>query len=185
MTTRTAATLSRGITTLAAEITTIVRAEGPAIDTARQVADALGTMLPDRALLLDDQRCGSPDCYCQHVLYVDPLGSFSIVSVVWQPGQRTCIHDHVSWCVVGVYAGAEESTLYRLVDNGVNDAHLVVSGHMIDGEGTTSYFVPPGDIHEVVNPTDRTVISIHVYGADISALGTSIRRRYDLPVRDR
>jgi predicted metal-dependent enzyme (double-stranded beta helix superfamily) len=82
-----------------------------------------------------------------------------------------------------VYAGGEEETLYRLVDGGTGDAHLVRTGHSVNGEGTTSWFVPPGDIHEVANSTDRKVISIHVYGADISVLGSSVRRRYDLPVR--
>jgi 3-mercaptopropionate dioxygenase len=177
--TMTAPSMTRGIADLAAEITSIVRENAPAMDTARRVSDALGSVLPQTGLLLPDQRCSTPDCYCQHLLYADPAGAFSIVALVWRPGQRTCIHDHISWCVVGVYEGAEESTLYRVVD----DAYLEVSGHMIDEEGATSYFVPPGDIHAVCNSTDRTVISIHIYGADVSVLGSSIRRKYDLPVR--
>ena len=181
--TRTRSPISAGITSLAAQITSIVRGNAPAIDTARMVADALGTVLTESDLLLEDQKTATADCYCQHVLHADPDGAFSIVSLVWLPGQRTCIHDHISWCVVGVYEGAEESTLYRLVDNGVDEAHLVISGHALDGEGMTSYFVPPGDIHKVCNSTDRRVISIHVYGADVSVLGSSIRRKYDLPVR--
>jgi 3-mercaptopropionate dioxygenase len=28
-------------------------------------------------------------------------------------------------------------------------------------------------------------VSLHIYGADIGVLGSSIRRRYDLPVRSR
>jgi predicted metal-dependent enzyme (double-stranded beta helix superfamily) len=168
---------------LAAEIATIVHAEGPAVETARQVAGALGGVLREPDLLLDDQRAAKPDCYCQHVLYADPDGLFSIVSLVWLPGQRTCIHDHISWCVVGVYQGAEESNLYRLVENGFDQPYLKKTGHMIDEAGSTSYFVPPGDIHEVANTSDGKVISIHVYGADVSVLGSSIRRKYHLPVR--
>jgi 3-mercaptopropionate dioxygenase len=170
--------MTRGIAVLADAITSIMRPERPPIDTARMVADALGTVLPQPGLLSAEQRRGTPDCYCQHVLYADPYLPFSIVSLVWQPGQKTCIHDHLSWCVVGVYEGNEESTLYA-----VEGDHLVTTGHMVDGEGSTSYFVPPGDIHAVCNSTDRTAISIHVYGVDVSALGSSIRRRYDLPVR--
>ncbi len=147
------------------------------------MAGALGGVLRESDLLLADQQTADPECYCQHVLYADPAGSFSIVAVVWLPGQRTCIHDHVSWCVVGVYQGAEESNLYRLVENGVDEPYLTKTGHMIDEAGSTSYFVPPGDIHEVANTSDQKVISIHVYGADISVLGSSIRRRYELPIR--
>jgi 3-mercaptopropionate dioxygenase len=46
-----------------------------------------------------------------------------------------------------------------------------------------SGFAPPGDIHRVRNVADRTSISIHVYGTDVSRIGSSVRRHYDLPVR--
>jgi predicted metal-dependent enzyme (double-stranded beta helix superfamily) len=45
-----------------------------------------------------------------------------------------------------------------------------------------SGFAPPGDIHRVRNAGDGTAISIHVYGTDVSRIGTSARRYYDLPV---
>ena len=37
---------------------------------------------------------------------------------------------------------------------------------------------------DVANAGNDLAVSIHVYGADIGVLGSSIRRRYDLPVRD-
>jgi 3-mercaptopropionate dioxygenase len=45
-----------------------------------------------------------------------------------------------------------------------------------------SGFAPPGDIDRVRNAGDGTAISIHVYGTDVSRIGTSARRYYDLPV---
>ena len=48
----------------------------------------------------------------QAVLHVAPDGVFSVVAVVWQPGQTIPIHDHGSWCVVGVYEGEEEEISY-------------------------------------------------------------------------
>ena len=42
----------------------------------------------------------------------------------------------------------------------------------VDGGG----FAPPGDIHKVHNISDETAISLHVYGADIAALGTSVNQ---------
>jgi predicted metal-dependent enzyme (double-stranded beta helix superfamily) len=176
-------TLTSAVAALADDISAIVRQDRPAIDTARLVADAVGRKLGTPGLLTEEQQQHNDDCYRQHVLYVDPEGTFSIVSLVWMPGQETVIHDHISWCVVGVHQGNEEETLYRLVDTGLGEAHLVQSGHSVNGEGTTSYFVPPGDIHKVCNSSAGKVISIHVYGADVSVLGSSIRRRYDLPVK--
>jgi 3-mercaptopropionate dioxygenase len=49
--------------------------------------------------------------------------------------------------------------------------------------GEVSGFAPPGDIHRVRNHGDQTAISIHVYGTDVSRIGSSVRRCYDLPVR--
>ena len=48
--------------------------------------------------------------------------------------------------------------------------------------GAVSGFAPPGDIHRVRNTGDEVAISMHVYGADISRLGNSIRREYTLPL---
>jgi 3-mercaptopropionate dioxygenase len=45
-----------------------------------------------------------------------------------------------------------------------------------------SGFAPPGDIHRVRNHGRDVAISLHVYGADIARLGSSVRRIYDLPL---
>jgi predicted metal-dependent enzyme (double-stranded beta helix superfamily) len=52
----------------------------------------------------------------------------------------------------------------------------------VNPSGTVSGFAPPGDIHRVRNTGSTVAISMHVYGADISRLGNSIRREYTLPV---
>ena len=176
-------TLAPAVAALAADIGSVVRSDAPAMDVARDVSNALAASLAMPNLLTTEQTTGREESYTQHILYVDPDGRFSIVSLVWLPGQNTVIHDHVSWCVVGVYQGKEEETLYRLVDDGREPAYLVETGHSVNAEGVTSFFAPPGDIHRVCNASDGKVISIHVYGADVSVLGSSVRRRYDLPVR--
>lgn len=50
--------------------------------------------------------------------------------------------------------------------------------------GQTAARIPPEeDIHEVTNVGAAKAISIHVYGADIAKLGSSINRTFDhLPV---
>jgi hypothetical protein len=40
-----------------------------------------------------------------------------------------------------------------------------------------------GDIHWVRNAGDSTAISLHIYGTDVSRIGSSVRRCYDLPVQ--
>ena len=63
------------------------------------------------------------------------------------------------------------------------EAHLVEADRTVNEPGDVVALTPPGDIHRVRNPGPGTAISIHVYGADIRELGSSIRRTYDLPVR--
>ncbi|MEV4376112.1 cysteine dioxygenase family protein [Streptosporangium sp. NPDC049644] len=144
--------------------------------TAFAVADLLRERLPSPEILTEEERLGDPDGYIGHTLHAEE--GFSIVAVVWRPGQRTAIHDHIAWCVFGVLRGVEYETLYR--DHG---DHLTEIGRTANQTGEVSGFAPPGDIHRVHNTGDETAISLHIYGADLSAAPTSVRRVYDLPVR--
>jgi predicted metal-dependent enzyme (double-stranded beta helix superfamily) len=147
------------------------------VDGPLHVAAALKPYLSIPDLLTHEQMEPDPDSYRQHILHVEPDGSFSLVALVWLPGQCTCIHDHVSWCVVGTYIGAEEERRYDL-----GAGYLLEAGMSVNRAGTVTFIEPPGDIHQVRNVTEGKVISLHVYGADVSKLGSSIRRRYELPV---
>jgi len=148
---------------------------------AERVAEHLRHALREPALLAPRHREGHASGYQQHVVHVEQDGSFSVVSLVWLPGQCTPVHDHVSWCAVGVYEGEETETRYR-VEEGDASSRLVPTTQASNSAGSVSAVVPPGDIHRVSNSGTTTAISLHVYGADISRLGSSIRRCYDLPV---
>jgi 3-mercaptopropionate dioxygenase len=139
-------------------------------ETAELVAAQLRMHLPTAAVLTPEQRVGDPDRYRSHVLHVEPDGSFSIVALVWRPGQVTPIHDHVTWCVFGVVQGIEHEELF--------DADLHPIGASDNRAGDVSGFAPPGDIHRVHNTGDETAISIHIYGTDVSRIGSSVRRYY-------
>ena len=140
-------------------------------DTARLVAEELRAHLPGPGVLSAEQRLGSPESYGSHTLHVEPDGSFSVIAVVWRPGQVTRIHDHLTWCVFGVIQGVEQEELF--------DADLNLVGRSENHTGDVSGFAPPGDIHRVHNTTDTTAISIHVYGTDVTRVGSSVRRYYD------
>jgi predicted metal-dependent enzyme (double-stranded beta helix superfamily) len=142
------------------------------------VVEALRAHIHEPDLLTADQRIGDPDRYRQHVLHVADDGAFSLVALVWLPGQETPIHDHLSWCVVGVHQGEESEVRYRLVD----DRYLIEDEHRTSPVGSVDGLLPPGDIHLVRNSGTDTAISLHVYGADVRITGSSIRRRYHVPV---
>jgi 3-mercaptopropionate dioxygenase len=140
-------------------------------DTAQLVAEQLRRHLPSPNVLSAEQRLGSPDGYRSHTLHVEPGGSFSITALVWRPGQVTRIHDHLTWCVFGVIQGVEHEELF--------DSDLNLIGRSDNHVGDVSGFAPPGDIHRVHNTGSTTAISIHVYGTDVTRMGSSVRRYYD------
>jgi predicted metal-dependent enzyme (double-stranded beta helix superfamily) len=159
---------------LIAGIRNAVDAHADWSDTAQLVADQLRAHLPSPDVLTPEQRLGSPDRAAGHTLYVPADGSFSITAVVWRPDQLTRIHDHTTWCVFGVIQGIEHEDVF--------DADLNLIGHSDNLVGDVNGFAPPGDIHRVHNTGAETAISIHVYGTDVTRIGSSVRRYYDLPV---
>jgi 3-mercaptopropionate dioxygenase len=159
------------LTELATGVRTVVALRAGWPDTAELVADQLRRHLPGPDVLTAEQRRGSPDGYRSHTLHVEPDGSFSIIALVWRPGQVTRIHDHVTWCVFGVIQGVEHEELF--------DADLRLVGRSDNHVGEVSGFAPPGDIHRVHNTSDGTAISIHIYGTDVTRIGSSVRRYYD------
>jgi predicted metal-dependent enzyme (double-stranded beta helix superfamily) len=151
-------------------------------DTTSYVADALREHLPSPELLTPEQLAGEHGTSSGHRLHVEPDGSFSMVAIVWQPGSLTRIHDHVTWCVFGVLAGVEYEDLYALSVDGTT---LIEVGSNANLTGEVSGFAPPGDIHRVRNIGDSTAVSLHIYGTDLSRVGSSVRRFYDLPAAER
>jgi 3-mercaptopropionate dioxygenase len=149
-------------------------------ETARLVTRELARHLPSPDLLTAEQRSGDPEGYRTHILHSEPDGSFSIVALVWRPGQVTPIHDHVTWCVFGVIQGEEYEEIFTLDEK---NGCLVESGTNSNRAAEVGGFAPPGDIHRVRNAGEGTAISIHIYGTDVSRIGSSVRRCYDLPVR--
>ncbi|MER7337118.1 cysteine dioxygenase family protein [Streptomyces sp. NPDC000075] len=181
MTTTVPARTTTRMAALVSEIRTVVdRGLAPDL-TAYLVGERLAPHLGASDLLTAEQQEGDPEHYRQHVLHAEHDGSFSVVALVWMPGQETCIHDHVSWCVAGVHQGEESERRYRLAP-GTDAARLVATEDVVNAQGEVCGFAPPGDIHKVRNSCTSKAISIHVYGADVSRLGSSIRRVYTLPV---
>jgi predicted metal-dependent enzyme (double-stranded beta helix superfamily) len=169
---------------LSAAVRRAVRSGGSWQETADRVVTALRRRLPGPGLLSPAQLAGDPGGYQTHLVHAEPDGSFSIVIMVWLPGQRTPVHDHVAWCVSAVLQGTEYEEVFRLVPGGPDGLgdHLQAVARNAHPVGTVSGFAPPGDIHQVTNIGDTVAVSMHIYGTDITRVGSSVRRLYDLPV---
>ena len=106
-----------------------------------------------------------PQYYQQYLLYADPQDRFSVVSFVWGPGQKTPVHDHTVWGVIGMLRGAERCTSFRRE----GDAVVPAGEDFVLEPGQVEMVSPAiGDIHRVANAyDDRVSVSVHAYGANI------------------
>lgn len=121
--------------------------------------------------------------YRQYLLHCDPLERFSVVSFVWGIGQRTPVHNHKVWGLVGMLRGAEVSTTMHPEPSQPMRTGQV--DHLRPGE-VVGVGSSEEDVHWVQNAiADRASISIHVYGGNIGAIErhtfdpqTSARKRF-------
>jgi len=178
MTTAVIPTLAPTLAELVDRLDDAVRTPRSRLDVPHLVGEALRPFLGRPGLLTSEQETGDADRYRTYLLHVPDDGAYSLIAAVWRPGQRTAVHDHIAWCVVGVHRGVEHEIRYRLVDD-----DLVEDGHTVGAHGSVTVLTPPGDIHAVVNDSDVVAVSLHVYGADLRERRTSVRRCYPMPVR--
>ncbi len=132
----------------------------------------LAALVRDGSWLPDEFTQPHPEHYQQYLLHADPLERFSVVSFVWGPGQRTPVHDHTVWGLIGMLRGAEIGTRWGSVDGkfGALGAPARLEPGDVDAVSPTI-----GDVHQVANAyDDRTSISIHVYGANIGAVARHV-----------
>jgi len=162
-----------GLADLVREVRRCTQESSDPATIATLVADALVRAEPTTGLLTEQERAGSPEGYIRYTLHAE--AAFSVVGVVWRPGQITEIHDHLVWCTFMILHGVESETLFDIVGG-----RLVEVGRRERPTGSVSGVAPPDDIHQVANTGDDVAITLHVYGADLSE-GTSVRRTYELP----
>jgi 3-mercaptopropionate dioxygenase len=111
--------------------------------------------------------------YQQYLLHADSQERFSVVSFVWGPGQKSSIHDHTVWGIVGVLRGAELEQSYARS----GDGRFVEKGspERLERGEVTAVSPAIGDFHRVSNALeDRPSVSVHVYGANIGAIQRSM-----------
>ncbi len=112
--------------------------------------------------------------YRQYLLHCDPRERFSLVSFVWGPGQKTPIHDHTVWGILGVLRGAEKSQRYVASDGELSELGRT---EVLEAGGIDLVSPSIGDIHKVWNgSSSQAAVSIHLYGGNI---GTIQRHSFD------
>lgn len=139
----------------------------------RKVSEITRKLCADGAWLSPSHRIGCPDSYTRHLLHRDRCNRFVVLSLVWQPGQATPIHDHDCWGVMGILDNRLEEVHYERLDDGsrADYAELRESGGVEVTEGSVGYVLPPyQEIHRIANTSEKESVSIHIYGRDLDAI---------------
>lgn len=112
----------------------------------------------------------APDCYARRLLHRDPGGQYSVVAMVWGPGQGTALHDHAGeWCVECVYRGRIEVTSYDIQgDESDEVVEFERKKTVYAGRGEAGALIPPFDYHTIANAQETPSVTVHVYGHELT-----------------
>ncbi|GAA0838458.1 MAG: cysteine dioxygenase [Cupriavidus sp.] len=155
--------------------------EATLAQSARMVAAHVAASLPDTDTLLASlppgALDGSPATYTRHLVHADPFERYSVMLLVWRPGQHSPVHGHRTWCAYRVLRGTLSERHYRW--NPDNRTATQV-GAVTRGEGDT-FSVPAGlqHIHALGNDSDAVAVSLHIYGVDQDRIATGVNLLVD------
>jgi 3-mercaptopropionate dioxygenase len=165
-----------GLQTFIDDVARVVSSTDDEHEITRRVAKRLSELLAGGYRLPPELTRPSPERHVTYPLYIAPDNSWSMASVVWDVGQRTPVHSHETWGVVGIYAGIEHEIRY-LKPLSPTAAPLTPAGEERLGPGqVTVCCTTDDDVHAVAAVGNEPTVGIHVYGGNIATIR---RRSYD------
>ena len=112
----------------------------------------------------------APERYARRLLHKDPAGRYSVVVMVWGPGQGTPLHDHAGvWCVECVYRGRIRVTSFDLESGpDVEPLRFTPESVVFAGVGEAGHLIPPFEYHMIENADATPSVTVHVYGGELT-----------------
>jgi len=146
----------------------------PPEDIPRAVCAALRRHASLHGLLDAAQRQGGAQGYTRHVLHAHPAGLYTMVALVWRPGQITPIHGHYTWCSYIVLEGLMREEHFQWLRD---QQGAVKTGQVMrkPGDALASH-AGLEDIHRLCNVGDEVAVSIHVYGVAAQRVSSHVNR---------
>jgi predicted metal-dependent enzyme (double-stranded beta helix superfamily) len=157
--------------------------EGPPDAMGRRIRYALRRAAANPAFLPAEFRAPRAGCYARHTIAGDPAGRFTVLSIVWGPGQFSPPHAHETWCA---YAVVERTLTETLFDYDAARNKAVPAGVSLREPGYAC-FASAGleQIHRLGNAGSVSAISIHAYGVERARVATHVNRLLDVAERER
>jgi predicted metal-dependent enzyme (double-stranded beta helix superfamily) len=152
------------------------------LDEACSVRDDEGRCLRVKDVLIDivnsgedfiDARFLEParERYARRLLHRDLQDRYTVLAMVWGPGQATPLHDHAGiWCVECVYRGKIEVTSYSVRGGDPEEGVVLFEKAKVvtAGIGEAGALIPPFEYHTIANVTEAPSVTIHVYGGEMT-----------------
>lgn len=112
--------------------------------------------------------------YGVHLLHEEPDHTLAVFAVAWGAGRAVQPHNHGTWAVVAGVDGPEKNFFWKRVDDRSRQGYGEIrkQAEKVFGPGDVVTFLPDS-IHSVANETDRTTLSLHVYGKHPNYTGRS------------
>jgi predicted metal-dependent enzyme (double-stranded beta helix superfamily) len=111
----------------------------------------------------------APEGYARRLLHHCPQWDYSVMVMVWGPGQGTPIHDHAGkWCVECVMKGRIEITSYTPTTDPAADVVQFDERDTVAANlREVGILVPPNEYHRIRNVSDETAVTVHVYQGEM------------------
>lgn len=122
----------------------------------QRMAGAPGWVMPEY------YECDREQGFGVHVLHEEPDHGLWLVAVAWLPHRGAPPHDHGTWAVIAGVDGSERNVLWRR-----RGGRVERQAEENVGPGQVTAFLPAA-IHSVVNDSDRTTLSLHLYGRNVN-----------------
>lgn len=142
----------------------------PEAITAR-VQKRLSALILDGSVSLPEELLQpAPGHYARRLVHRSPELGYSVVAMVWGPGQSTPLHDHAgTWCVEGVFDGRIEVIQYNLLQDDGERYKFEWAGSIVTGFGTAGSLIPPYEYHTIANAQPTASVTLHVYGGELTS----------------
>lgn len=174
----------RAIDDTIADIKAIAAGDGISYESLDKIAVRLKALAAQRALFPETEfpppASRDAEASTRYLLHKDADDTFALYLNSINPGKNTVPHNHTTWAVIVAVDGEELNRVYKRLDDGSDDEHVVVEldREVVVAPGAAHVAFLSDDIHSIHVEGDHSTRHFHLYGLALERL--TERVGYDL-----